>query len=55
MIPFMMLLASFDTDPNGIIWHQDQWHDMMSIPLAVVLCDQKAMLHLILIVLAYGM
>ena len=53
MLQFIMLLASCDTDtdPNGIMWHQHQWFHMVPMPLAVVSHSQKAMLHLILIVL----
>ena len=37
---FMMLLASCDTDPNGIIWHQHHWYLMM--PVGIVYHDQKS-------------
>ena len=43
-MPFLMLLASCDSDSdlNGIMQHQQWWHHMMQMPVAIVSHDQKS-------------
>ena len=44
MMPFLMLLASHDTNstPIGIIWHLHQWYNMIPMPVAIVSHNQKS-------------